>query len=371
MTLNDALRSIAPTRGLALAGLALVVAACGSPSPTPAPGATPTPTPTQRITAAPSPQLVATITFVAQVVEPAAASESGLAWAGIQATAKEIGATATLVQPVTAADLPAALKSAASAAKPVVVTFGPESHPAVLAAAVANPGAQFVELEVAVAGGPANVHGIVFDEAEAGYLAGFVAAGFSATGKVAFAGSIVTDDATANYAAGIRSGAALARANAAVTVGYAGAADAPDKGRTAAAALLKPGVDVLVAAADLTGIGAMREACEAGVKLVAIGTDAWQTVPDVRSCLIGSVVFRADTAATTALRELAAGRALPGATVADVASGGIALSDFHVDRPAGFDARLASVLATLRNNPPRATAAPPSALPSVSPAASK
>jgi hypothetical protein len=45
----------------------------------------------------------------------------------------------------------------------------------------------------------------------------------------------------------------------------------------------------------------------------------------------------------------------------DVANGGIALSDFHADVPAGFTPKLDTVVATLKGGPPRSTAAPSTA----------
>jgi basic membrane lipoprotein Med (substrate-binding protein (PBP1-ABC) superfamily) len=115
---------------------------------------------------------------------------------------------------------------------------------------------------------------------------------------------------------------------------------------------------------SLSGIGAMREACTRKAQLVAVGTDAWQTVPDVRPCLIVSVMKRYDVAVTTAIFGVAAGRTLPLVTLNDVANGGIALSDFHAGLPAGFQASLDAVLGTLKSGPPRPTQAPPTAEPS-------
>jgi basic membrane lipoprotein Med (substrate-binding protein (PBP1-ABC) superfamily) len=106
---------------------------------------------------------------------------------------------------------------------------------------------------------------------------------------------------------------------------------------------------VVSALADLSGIGAFREACGLKARLVAVDTDAWQVVPDVRSCLIVSVLKRYDMAVGNALVHAAAGQTASSVTLEDVATGGIALSDFHADRPAGFDSQLAGVLAALAN----------------------
>jgi basic membrane protein A len=343
-----------------LAVVALLVATCNFFSTPPGPTASPTGSgvrPTSTLApaqASPSPtaQLVKTITLVASVAEPKDATPSGLTWKGVQDAGARIGASTSLVAPVSNADLAAAVDSAAAGDLAVVVTIGSDADAAVRAAAVAHPTAQFYEVDVAVpTTSPANVHGIVFDEAQVGYLAGFVAGSFSGGGKVGFVGDLASDLRSANYASGFRSGASQARTGIGVSVAYAGNSDAPDKGRTAAAGLIASGVGVLSALADLSGIGALREACGLKARLVAVDTDAWQVVPDIRSCLIVSILKRYDVAVGNALVHAAAGQTASTVTIEDVSTGGIALSDFHADRPAGFDSQLAGVLAALANQP--------------------
>lgn len=326
--------------------------------------------PTVSITSSPTaaPVLIKSITLVAALGQPKDATPAGLTWAGIQAAAGRIDATATLVEPVTNADLASEIDKAANADLAVVVTVGPDAQDAVLAASAAHPKTQFLEMEVAPPDGiTANVHGLVFDQAEAGYLAGYVAAWFSATGDVGFVGDAASDRVTANYAAGFPAGAAQAKPATTVAVGYAATADAPDKGRTAAATLIKGGSDIVLAMPSLSGIGAMRETCGRKARLVTVGTDAWQVVPDVQPCLIVSVVNRYDAAVETALLALAAGTPLPQREMNDVSNDGIAIGEFHADIPAGFQTGLAGVMATLRKDPPRATAGPATVPPSAAP----
>ena len=360
--------------GFGLTALAVSLTGCGlfSSGPTPgvSPGASGVSNPTASTTSSPTaaPVLIKSITLVAALGEPKGATPAGLTWAGIQATAARLDATATLVEPATNADLSSAIDKAAGADLAVVVTVGPDAQDAVLAASAAHPKTQFLEMDVAPPdGAPANLHGLVFDQAEAGYLAGYVAAWFSATAGVGFVGDAASDRGTANYAAGFPAGAAQAKPATTVTVGYAGTADAPDKGRTAAAAMIKSGSDIVVALPSLSGIGAMRETCGRKARLVTVGTDAWQVVPDVQPCLIASVVNRYDTAVGTALLVLAAGTPLPQREMNDVSNDGIAVGEFHADLPAGFEAGLAGVMATLRNGPPRATAGPATDAPSAAP----
>ncbi len=145
------------------------------------------------------------------------------------------------MQPVSNADLSNDLDGAAGSEGAVVVTFGADADAAVQAAAAAHPTTQFLEIDVVVPdGSPANVHGLAFDEAESGYLGGYVAAEFAGSGTVGMVGDTQTDTRSANYAAGFRSGAAQADPAVAV-VAYAGSPDLPDKGRAAAAGLVKAG----------------------------------------------------------------------------------------------------------------------------------
>ena len=262
-------------------------------------------------THSPTPRFVRSIVLVASVGEPKAWTPAGLTWTGIQAAATRIGATTSNVVPASNADLPADLDKAAVAEGAVVVTVGPTADAAVRAAAAAHPATQFLEMDVvAPDGAPPNVHGLAFDEAEAGYLAGYVAAAFSGAGKIAMAGDAQTDVHSTNYGAGFRNGAAQAVPGIAVAFAYAGTPDSPDRGRTAAAGLVKAGNDVILAMPSLSGIGAMREACARKARLVAVDADAAQIVPDVESCLIVSVMKRYDTAVATAIGTASRGGAL-------------------------------------------------------------
>ncbi|MGZ6315251.1 MAG: BMP family ABC transporter substrate-binding protein [Candidatus Limnocylindrales bacterium] len=359
---NQARRKGPPARPALLAAallvaVALLVATCNflssPPGPTGAPptgtGQTSTGTPTPGpATVNPTARLLKTITLVAPVIEPKDATPSGLTWKGVQDAGGKVGASTSLVQPASNAELATAVAAAAAGDLALVVTIGAPADAAVEAAAVAHPGAQFIEMDVAVPStSPRNVHGLVFDEAQAGYLAGFVAGSFSGGGTIGFVGDQAADLRTTNYVSGYQSGASQARTGISVKVAYVGTGDSPDKGRTTAAGLIASGTKVVSAISDLSGIGALREACAGKARLVALDTDAWQVIPDVRPCLIASVLKRYDVAVGNAILHMAAGQTEPAVTIEDVSTGGIAVSDFHVDRPEGFDAQLAGVLAAM------------------------
>ena len=375
---NSATMNHSQTQSLRLAVAAAVAsvifAGCGLFSSTPAPTAAPKGSSTTTIseetaTPAPTPQIVRSVLLVAQVGEPQDWTPAGLAWRGIKTAAAKIGATTTLIEPTSNTDFAADLDRAAGPAAAVVVTLGPDAAAAVLVAAKAHPATQFLELDVAVPDtAPANVHGLNFDEAEAGYLAGYVAASIATAGQIGMVGDTAADVASANYAAGLKAGAAQAGSSAEVTIAYAGTADSPAKGRTAAGVLAKAGGRVVAAMPSLSGIGALRQACGAGLQLVGLDIDLWQNVPDVQSCVIASVLKRYDVAAASAISTIASGKTLPRLSTGSVGSGSVALSDFHVDLPAGFKAKLDAVVGALSNRPAPSTA-PAAGSPSASPGA--
>ena len=366
--------------GLASGALGIIIAGCSliSPQPTSAP----TPSPTVRSTAGTSisfatatpteaPHLVKTITLVAPIGEPKDWTPAGLTWKGIQAEAARVGATASLQEPRSTEELSTDLDAAAQDDSAVVVTVGPAADPAVQVAAAAHPAAQFLEVDVVVPdSAPGNVHGLAFDEAEAGYLGGYVAAAFadsgSGSGSIGMVGDTKTDVRSANYEAGFRSGAAQESPDIAVSVAYVGTPDSPDRGRVAATGLVEGGSTVIMALPSLSGIGALREACAGKAQVVAVDTDAWQTVPDIQPCLVVSVMKRYDVAVADAIDTANSGDTIPRVTVSDVAGGGIALSEFHATLPEGVPAKLAVVIATLKAGPPRPSPAPPTATPSAS-----
>jgi basic membrane protein A len=363
---------------VAIFSAAALVTGCGifsgGPTPSPAPTANPSAvTSISTVTAEPSktPSLVGSVTLVAQIGVPADWTPAGVAWHGVQDGATQIGATSSLITFNSEAELPADLERASTGAGAVVFTVGPDADPAVQTAAAAHPGTQYFEMDVVVpSSAPGNVHGLVFDEAEAGYLGGFVAASFSATGHVGLVGDGKADARSANYAAGFTNGAAEAKADSKATIANAGSPDAPAAGRTAATGLITAGDDVVMAMASLSGIAALRQACENKVQVVAVETDAWHTVPDIGSCLIVSVLKHYDNAASAAILAAASGSTMPRLLMNDVSNGGIAMGTFHANLPAGFQSALDTVLATLRIAPPRPTAAaPPTTAPSAKPSA--
>ena len=313
------------------------------------------------VTPAPTSRPVRSIALIADVGESEAGTASALAWKGVQWVATDLGAASSMKIPKSARELWNEVQAAATTGATVVVTVGADAGAATRTAALANPSVEFFALDQPIAdGAPGNLHVIVFDESEMGYLAGVIAASLSRTGSVGLVGDENSDTATENYAAGFRNGARLANPAAVVALANAGSPDDPAKGRAAVASLIAGQADVVAAILDVSGIGAMREACARNALVIALDTDAWLLAPDVRPCLAASVLKLYDVEIVAAILLYARGGGVAGSLLGDAAAGGIGLTDFHVFEPATLTDLLKRVTGDMRAGPPRPTAAPPS-----------
>ncbi|MCQ4088296.1 BMP family protein [Saccharibacillus sp. JS10] len=118
-----------------------------------------------------------------------------------------------------------------------------------------------------------NVASITFKEEEGSYLAGVVAGMTTKSNHVGFLGG-VESDLLAKFQAGYEQGVKAANPQADVKTVYAGDFGAPDLGTKIAASMMKDdGVDVIYAAAGLTGVGALQEAQKEGKYAIGVDTD--------------------------------------------------------------------------------------------------
>lgn len=128
--------------------------------------------------------------------------------------------------------------------------------------ASANPNINFVMVDEVIEGLD-NVVSATFKSNEAAYLAGLSAAYTTTTDKVGFLGGVqvgVIEEFDAGFRQGVADGAKKLNKEIEVTSQYAGAFDAPDKGRTIAQAMYARGIDIIYAAAGATGNGMFQEA---------------------------------------------------------------------------------------------------------------
>ncbi|CAM3536058.1 MULTISPECIES: BMP family lipoprotein [Saccharibacillus] len=139
------------------------------------------------------------------------------------------------------------------------------------AAAKAHPDKQF--LIVDDTSELPNVASLTFKEEEGSYLAGVVAGMASKSGKVGFLGG-VESDLLKKFQVGYEQGVKAANPAASVKSVYAGDFGDSKLGSTIASSMMqKDGIDVVYAAAGLTGVGALQEAERQGKYAIGVDTD--------------------------------------------------------------------------------------------------
>lgn len=149
--------------------------------------------------------------------------------------------------------------------------------------AKANPDIHFVMVDEVIENID-NVVSATFQSNEAAYLAGLSAAYTTTTNQIGFLGGVqvaVVEEFDAGFRQGVADGAKALNKEITVVSQYAGAFDAPDKGRAIAQAMYASGIDIIYAAAGATGNGLFQEAKSINEsqdkKVWVIGVDRDQT----------------------------------------------------------------------------------------------
>jgi basic membrane protein A len=305
--------------GLTLfAGLAIIVAACGPGAATSAPSAAsvapstaasvaPSDAPSVEPSAALTPLKVGVVTDVGQLEDKSFNQSSN---EGALAAAEATGGTHDVIVTQAIGDYAGNIQTLVDNDFDVIVTVGFLIGTDTAIAAKANPDIKFVGVDQGVcvdaegvpdptfacAGDAAallpNYQGIVFAEAQPGYLAGIVAASLSESGTIGAVGG-TNVPAVVNYWRGYENGAKSINPDIKVlyqetdpnpAVGFNDQA----KGRAIAGQFIGQDADVLFQVAGLTGVGVLEAACDADIHGIGVDVDQAVSLPNLAACIVTS-----------------------------------------------------------------------------------
>ncbi len=191
-------------------------------------------------------------------------------------------------------------------------------------AARKNPDVKFIL--VGTEGAPlTNLASIIFEEDEAGYMAGFMAGTITKTNKLGFIGGAVFDPIL-RFERGFVAGAADANRDAEVTSEYiekgedvAGLYDR-DKTNQTVLKLAKKGVDVIFAVSGTGTLGAISAAEKTKIAVIGLRNDEAKLAP---TAVAASVIYRFDTAVKKSVLSALAGNPIGGVYLMSFANGGL------------------------------------------------
>jgi basic membrane protein A len=226
-------------------------------------------------------------------------------------------------------DITAAIKRVADSGASPIIALGSQNVLPVLSLAERYPNTQFTVIDGLVPPLFPNVQSILFKDNEGAFLVGLIAARTAKSGKLGFIGGL-DSPLIRNFATGFTQGAHHANPAAKVTVSMIGTtADAwnnPAKARELALAQYESGVEVILAAAGGSSLGALKAANESGQYAIGIDTNQNGLFP---GRVLTSLVKRVDIAVYDTLKRARDGSWSPGIKYLGIKEGAL---DYAVDQ---------------------------------------
>ncbi len=279
-------------------------------------------------------------------------------WEGLQAAEKEFGIDAQVLVSTGETDLAPNVAQAVQSGCGFVLTVGYELADATLDEAGKNPDTHFAIVDETV--DAANVKPILFDTAQASYLAGYLAAGVSKTGKVATFGggnqppvTLFMDgfvDGVAKYNEAHGAAVQVLGWDKASQDGvFTGDFEDINKGKTVTQGFIDQGADIIMPVAGQVGQGAASAAAEkGGVSIIWVDNDGYETLPaEYQPIVLTSVMKNTGDAVVQIVGDDIGGSFSPDPFVGTLENGGVELAPFH-DLASSVPAELSAEIDALK-----------------------
>ena len=261
-------------------------------------------------------------------------------WEGLQRAGEDFGIDVDALVSTSETDLAPNVDQAVSTGCGFVLTVGYELVAATDEAAVANPDIDFAIVDEVM--DQPNVKPIVFDTAQAAFLAGYLAAGVSQTGKVAtfgggnqppvtlFMDGFVDGVAKYNEVHGTAV-QALGWSKEAQDGVFTGDFEDINKGLVTTQGFIDQGADVILPVAGQVGEGSAQAALASGTALVIwVDSDGYDTLPaEYRPVLLTSVLKNTGNAVIEAVQSSLEGTFTNDAYVGTLENGGVEIAPYH------------------------------------------
>ncbi|GAB1469275.1 BMP family ABC transporter substrate-binding protein [Chloroflexota bacterium] len=295
-------------------------------------------------------------------------SFNATAYAGIEKAVAELGVQGKYLESTQQADYAKNIQQFLSEDTDLIITVGFLLGVDTAVAAKANPSVNFAIVDYAYpdcfdgqtegqdcgsATEMPNVLGLTFAIDQAGFLAGYAAAGSTKTGKVATFGGINIPPVSAfmvGYEKGVdyynqqngTSVEVLGWSNATNDGSFTGNFDSLDDGRSFAESFVQEGADIIMPVAGPVGLGSAAYCQESGAcMIVGVDTDWTVSSPEYKDIILTSVLKNMNIAVYDVVKAQVDGTFAGGVYVGTVANGGVGISDVNgasAELKAGLDA---------------------------------
>jgi basic membrane protein A len=278
---------------------------------------------------------------------------------GLDDAAKALGVKANAVESQAETDYASNLSNLVDQGCNIIVTVGFLLADATKAAAEANPDVDFAIIDDSSIDLP-NVKPIVFDTAQAAFLAGYAAASYSKSGIVGTFGGIAIPPVTI-FMDGFYDGVQYYNSQKGKTVkvlgwdvaaqdgAFTGGFDANDTAKSTAQNLIDQNADVILPVGGPIYKSAVEAIKDSGKDIALIGVDAdvTQTDPDITNLLLTSVMKGMQVGVADVVKASADGKFDNSPFVGTLANGGVSIAPFH-DFASKVDAGLQAELDAIK-----------------------
>jgi basic membrane protein A len=268
---------------------------------------------------------------------------------GVDAAATELGSQTPIeVESQAETDYASNLQNLVDQGCNTIVTVGFLLAPAALESATANPDLQYVSIDDTVDSDfdgqtdAPNIKPIIFDTAQAAYLAGYLAAGTSKTGVVGTFGGLNIPTVSIfmdGFAQGVEkyntdngtSVRVVGWDRAAQDGSFTGGFEANDTARQTAQAIIDQNVDVLLPVGGPIYQSAAVAIRDAGREIALVGVDAdvFETDPTVGDLLLTSILKGIDVGTKDAIVAAGNGSFDAAPFVGTLENEGVGIADYH------------------------------------------
>jgi basic membrane protein A len=261
---------------------------------------------------------------------------------GLEAAAEALGVEPTLVESQAETDYASNLTNLVDQGCSTIVTVGFALAPAALESATANPEIEYVSIDDTVdqdfdgETDAENIKPLIFDTAQAAFLAGYLSAGVSQTGVVGTFGGQDFPTVTI-FMDGFAQGVAYYNEQKGKDVQvlggdlFTGGFEANDTARQTAQSLIDQNVDVLLPVGGPIYQSAAVAIRDSGREIALIGVDAdvYETDPTVADLLLTSILKGIDVAVEEAITEAGNGEFDATPFVGTLENEGVGIAPFH------------------------------------------
>ncbi|SDQ11945.1 BMP family protein [Quadrisphaera sp. DSM 44207] len=263
------------------------------------------------------------------------------AYEGLTALEESAGIEVTLLESSSEADYGPNLAQTTSQDCGITVTVGFLLAGATAEAAQANPDQQFALVDSTTEPPLENVKPLLFDTAQASYLAGYLAAGTTRTGTVATFGGVNIPTVTV-FMDGFADGVAaynqargadvrvLGWDKAAQDGSFTGDFENQANGQALTEQFIQQGADVVMPVAGPVGLGAAAAAQANGsTRVIWVDTDGYESASQYAPLFLSSVVKEIDQAVTDVTTAAVEGEFSADPYVGTLENGGVGLAPYH------------------------------------------